>query len=118
MLLALDPRVCFMTLPVNFSGIVILDLDSSSESGDETPSKDSDAELTVSAALLAKLKKLPSIIERPKESAEESGKALVLFRPPIWKKTFSPAPPRAALLPAGERLEQAPTDCVPMELDA
>lgn len=94
------------------SGIVILDLDSSSESGDETPSKDSEPELTVSAALLAKLKELPSFIERPKDSAQDSDKALVLYQPPIWK-----APSSSSSLPADEKLEHVPTGCVPMELD-
>jgi len=99
--------------PSYLSGIVILDLDASDSGDDETPSNDPDAELTVSAALLAKLKRLPSIIDRPKDSAENPEKALVLYRPPIWKPPPSPQS-RTCSPPADEHV---PTGCVPMELD-
>ena len=93
---------------------MILDLDASDSGDDETPSNDPDTELIVSAAFLAKLKKLPSIVDQPKDSAENSGKELVLYRPPIWKPPSSPQS-RTCSLPADEHV---PTGCgVPMELD-
>lgn len=101
-------------------GIVILDLDSSSDSGDEAPASltpDSDeTPLTVSSAVLAKLNQLPRLAELPIRSAEESGLAVVLFKPPRWEAPFSS--PNVSL-DDDQSTDPRPAyaDIVPMELD-
>lgn len=102
------------------AGIVILDLDSSSDSGDEGPSLSnsdpdtSDQSLVISPALLTKLRQIPRPIERPKESPEASELALVLFRPPVWQ------PPSASASAETDEVAtetRSSPDSVPMELD-
>lgn len=107
--------------PSTTIGIVVLDLDSSSDSGDEGPmlpdsdNDTSDLSLVISPALLTKLRQITRPPERPKESLQPSELALVLFRPPVWQ------PPSAG---AGDEVPQVATetdtlpDGVPMELDS
>lgn len=120
-------------------GIVVTDLDSLSDSGDEggqsppypypyssSPSNTNTntAQLTIPAAILAALKSISMIpAEPPKESddsAAGAGKALVLFRPPVWPLPSARARPSPRVKQEIETIHM-PTpnsyDVAPMDVD-